>query len=86
MKNPRPPEGEDPSDPDSFVPYVTLKACASCQFAQYCSQSCQRAHWPEHKPECQPDVLKVMPTSLRFLLTVMRLKTDTTRKNAAQNL
>ena len=86
LNNPRPPKGEDPSDPDSFVPFVTLRSCASCKFVQYCSQDCQRAHWGDHKPECQGPILKVMPTSMRLLLQVMRLKTDSKRKNYMENL
>ncbi|KAJ7154877.1 hypothetical protein C8R43DRAFT_438775 [Mycena crocata] len=28
------------------------RACAACGTVAYCSPTCQRAHWPEHKPEC----------------------------------
>lgn len=30
-----------------------LKSCNGCGIAHYCSRSCQRSDWPEHKPFCQ---------------------------------
>lgn len=78
--NPKP-KHLDERDPDSFVPFVTLKACGKCRYVQYCSDNCQRAHWSEHKPECDKHILPAMPTSLRFLLLVLRMKTDNARKN-----
>lgn len=27
--------------------------CGGCRLAQYCSQVCQKADWPTHKPECK---------------------------------
>ena len=30
----------------------TMK-CGRCEFARYCSKKCQRAHWKQHKVECQ---------------------------------
>lgn len=38
------PSCEDKSD-------KTLR-CSKCLWAKYCSVSCQRLHWKEHKPEC----------------------------------
>ncbi|KAK0446562.1 uncharacterized protein EV420DRAFT_1483997 [Desarmillaria tabescens] len=33
---------------------VQLRLCSKCQTARYCSTTCQRSHWPTHKPLCQP--------------------------------
>jgi hypothetical protein len=30
------------------------KFCSRCRVARYCSQSCQKTHWKEHKPLCVP--------------------------------
>ena len=27
--------------------------CGACKLVSYCSRSCQRAHWPMHKPLCK---------------------------------
>ncbi len=29
------------------------KLCSRCESVRYCSRECQKAHWPEHKPNCQ---------------------------------
>ena len=31
----------------------TIKRCAACRNAWYCSERCQRNHWPTHKPHCR---------------------------------
>jgi ankyrin repeat protein len=31
---------------------VKLSACANCQEVRYCSKTCQRQHWQQHKPAC----------------------------------
>ncbi|KAH6884338.1 hypothetical protein BKA70DRAFT_1205478 [Coprinopsis sp. MPI-PUGE-AT-0042] len=35
------------------TPAVKFRLCGGCMSGQYCSQDCQRAHWPSHKPICQ---------------------------------
>ena len=29
-----------------------FKVCSKCKMAKYCSASCQKEHWPEHKKAC----------------------------------
>eukprot|EP01102_Stenamoeba_stenopodia_P020881 TRINITY_DN8288_c0_g1_i1.p1 TRINITY_DN8288_c0_g1~~TRINITY_DN8288_c0_g1_i1.p1 ORF type:complete len:325 (+),score=68.03 TRINITY_DN8288_c0_g1_i1:317-1291(+) len=28
--------------------------CSRCKSVLYCSQDCQKTHWPDHKPNCKP--------------------------------
>ena len=32
---------------------ASLMLCGSCRCSQYCSRSCQTAHWKQHKDECK---------------------------------
>jgi hypothetical protein len=29
-----------------------LRLCGACRAVRYCSERCQRLHWPEHHREC----------------------------------
>lgn len=31
------------------------KKCSKCHVTRYCSEACQRAHWPHHKAACKVD-------------------------------
>lgn len=35
-----------------FVESANLKCCSICKKVYYCSEECQREHWPEHKVSC----------------------------------
>ena len=30
-----------------------VSKCSSCKLAQYCTERCQKADWPQHRPECK---------------------------------
>ena len=32
---------------------ATLQRCSGCKRVFYCSTTCQKKHWKEHRPECQ---------------------------------
>lgn len=34
-------------------PFPKLKVCSKCKWAKYCSEGCQKAHWPDHKDDCR---------------------------------
>ncbi|KAI0080950.1 hypothetical protein K474DRAFT_1588840 [Panus rudis PR-1116 ss-1] len=46
-------------------PTTKFRLCGGCMVTQYCSQTCQRAHWPSHKAICQhtSSQMKHAPTS-----------------------
>lgn len=31
-----------------------FRACSGCRTVRYCTEACQHAHWPQHKPMCKP--------------------------------
>ena len=41
-----------------------LKGCTSCKLVKYCSVSCQRAHWPNHKKECKKRAAEIHDEAL----------------------
>jgi hypothetical protein len=67
------------------VKKCTPRTCGKCHFVGYCSSECQRAHWTTHKGECS-STLHQQPSPLRFLLTVLRLKTESSNKDHMQNM
>lgn len=45
-----------PAAPNCYsftCPEVTVSQCSNCLTATYCSEVCQIAHWPSHKPTCK---------------------------------
>ncbi|KAK1733659.1 hypothetical protein QTG54_015702 [Skeletonema marinoi] len=32
---------------------ITLKECATCDLVRYCSDACQKNHWPQHEEACK---------------------------------
>lgn len=32
---------------------AALQRCSACKRVSYCSKTCQKTHWKEHRPECQ---------------------------------
>ncbi|KAF5368805.1 hypothetical protein D9757_012282 [Collybiopsis confluens] len=34
-------------------PAVKFRLCGGCMVTQYCSQECQKEHWPQHRPICK---------------------------------
>eukprot|EP00347_Sterkiella_histriomuscorum_P016768 403351926 len=73
-----------------FKTSSTLKQCSQCKFTHYCQQSCQKDHWATHRSECKSPKsaisLKSMPQSLRLLLSLLYLKTDSKNPKFMSNL
>lgn len=36
----------------NFISIVTYKKCSRCRISKYCSETCQKKHWPTHKDHC----------------------------------
>jgi hypothetical protein len=32
---------------------MAVQVCSACRQVRYCDSTCQRAHWPQHKPACK---------------------------------
>lgn len=39
-----------------------FRLCGGCMTTQYCSQQCQKSHWPSHKPICQHTAAQISGT------------------------
>ena len=46
----------------------TMKRCAGCRWARYCSEACQKEHWKSHKIACDPDS-GIAPGGISYELT-----------------
>ncbi|KDR68493.1 hypothetical protein GALMADRAFT_78408 [Galerina marginata CBS 339.88] len=45
------------------TPAVKFRLCGGCMTTQYCSQDCQKVHWPMHKTICQHTASQVKQAS-----------------------
>ena len=69
------------------VGQTKFKQCAVCKSVLYCSEECQRVHWPVHKLNCSASVAQRPPGCKRKLLSesdqvcVKRLCTSTSTKS-----
>ena len=46
-------------------PGAKFKKCGKCEDVCYCSRECQKAHWKEHKKECQPTLKNTIDDMLQ---------------------
>ncbi|KAF8880807.1 hypothetical protein CPB84DRAFT_1817306 [Gymnopilus junonius] len=51
------------------TPAVKFRLCGGCMTTQYCSQDCQKMHWPSHKAICQHTAAQVKQTLRKFTST-----------------
>ena|ERR1019366_9324681 len=60
------------------LPSRLIRLCSACHITGYCSELCQRIHWPKHKPDClvwklipppEHRITKIYPfTNINYLL------------------
>lgn len=51
-----PPDGDE--QVCDFCGQASKLRCTRCHYARYCSKTCQRQHWTEHKYECKQSAVK----------------------------
>jgi hypothetical protein len=49
---------------------TAFKKCSRCKMVKYCSETCQRAHWPVHKSRCGKACLPVIRVGIPLLCHV----------------
>eukprot|EP01006_Ploeotia_vitrea_P043055 TRINITY_DN66683_c7_g2_i1.p1 TRINITY_DN66683_c7_g2~~TRINITY_DN66683_c7_g2_i1.p1 ORF type:complete len:445 (+),score=40.51 TRINITY_DN66683_c7_g2_i1:46-1380(+) len=72
------------------APSKALSRCSTCKICHYCSPSCQKADWPNHKQECK-SIVKAQPHNLshtmRLLMRIVRrLKREPGKTNDVEAL
>lgn len=55
-------------------PFNILKHCSSCKKSLYCSKTCQKQHWPEHKDKCTHLITNSGKDGLEFYDTLVKVK------------
>ena len=51
-----------------------LKTCSGCVQVSYCSQTCQKKHWKQHKSKCRPFKLVPIPGKGLGLIATKSIK------------